>query len=420
MSVMDKILNNLDKKSLENIFEYCIDPIIITDANWKEGVKIIYSNRAFQAVTGYTSLELLGRSPKIFQGEKSNYKVLDELKKELIKGNNFTGQSINYKKDGSTYIVKWSISPIKDKSGGTIAYISFQKSIDRAVKLEQDKILSQIVNISDNLILVTDLGGIIVYINDSFCKKLGYKRDELIGKHARVLKSGMQDDSFYKKMWESILRKGKFRDIFISRKKDGTLFYDKKDISTIKDDEGNPVYYVSISTDISKQMKKEKALEKEVFTDSLTKIYNRRKFEQIINQKITRYKNEEKIFSLILIDIDHFKSVNDNYGHDIGDYILQEFAKLVKKNIREDDLFFRWGGEEFALLVDANGDECFKISQKLRIKVSLKSFQSISITASFGVSEISQNIDSNTLFTKADKALYEAKRKGRNQVVVYT
>jgi len=419
MDNFDKILNKLDKKSLKTIFEYSIEPIIITDANWRKGIKIIYTNRAFNMITGYRTKELLGKSPKIFQGEDSDINVLRELKKELIKGNHFTGQSINYKKDGNSYIVKWSISPIKDHLDQTIAYISFQKLIDRKVKVEQDKLLSNIVNLSKNLVLVTDLEGVIVYVNDSFSKKLGYKKDELIGNHTRLLKSGMHDDSFYKKMWNEILIKGKFSDIFISKKKDGSFFYDKKDINTIKDEEGEPVFYVSISSDISKQIKKEEFLKKEIYIDSLTNLYNRKKYDLILDEKIKQYKYNNLVFSLILIDIDHFKAINDNYGHDMGDYILKEFAKFVKNNIRSEDYFFRWGGEEFAILVDGDGDVCFSLSQKLRLDIASKRFQSIGITVSFGICQFSKKMSKEDLFTKADSALYKAKDEGRNQVVIY-
>lgn len=419
MNMIQEIFNKIDHDSFNDIFEHCIDPVIITDANWKDGLSILYVNRAFCNVTGFMRKELIGKNPKIFQGTESNEKVIKELKTELIKGNNFIGQSINYKKDGSSYIVKWSISPLKDKNNNIIGYISFQKSIERKVQLKHEKLLSSIVNISNNLILVTDLEGVIVYINKAFSEKLGYEKEELIGKHSRVLKSGKQDDEFYKLMWNSILSTGKFSDIFISKKKDGTLFYDKKEISTIKDDEGNPTYYVSISKDISKQIKDQEYLQSQIYKDQLTQIYNRKKYEEVIEQKISDFEIYRKEFCLVLIDLDHFKEINDNYGHDVGDYILQEFAKLIKQNLRSDDMFFRWGGEEFALIVDSNKYDTYKLVEKLREVLSKKSFQSITITASFGIGQICSNCDKNSLFMKTDDALYKAKNSGRDKVVVY-
>jgi diguanylate cyclase (GGDEF)-like protein/PAS domain S-box-containing protein len=419
MNQIENILNNTEASSLINIFEHSVEPILITNTTWDDGLKIIYTNRAFCNTTGYSKDELLGVNPKIFQGKDSNQKVLKDLKKELLKGNHFIGQSINYKKDNTSYIVKWSISPLKDKDGNTIAYISFQKTIERTIQIEHEKLLNSIVNTSKNLILVTDLEGNIVYLNDAFNKKLGYSKDELIGTHSRILKSGMQNEKFYQKMWNSILKTGTFSDIFISRTKDGTLFYDKKHITTIKDIEGNPIFYVSTSTDITKQIKKQKNLESQVYIDSLTETFNKKKFEEVMQEQIKTYHNSNKVFSLILIDIDFFKKINDEYGHDIGDYILVQFAKLIRENIRDTDLLFRWGGEEFAIIVQSTKEHAFKIAEKLRIQIANKSFDSVTITSSFGISEISQNMDKNTLFSNADKALYKAKHNGRDQVQIF-
>lgn len=411
------LFNALDTKTFYTLFDHAIEPIVITDANLLDGVKILFANRVFCTTTGYTQEELIGKSPKLFQGKDSNHKILRELKGELLKGNDFVGQSVNYKKDGSSYIVKWSILPLKDKNANTIGYISFQKVIDKEINLKHEKLLSSIVSISTNLILVTDIEGIIVYTNDAFCKKLGYSKEELLGKHTRILKSGKQDNNFYKKMWRSILKTGKFSDIFISRKKDNTLFYDKKDISTLKDDEGNPVYYVSISRDITHDIQKQKTLEEQVFVDTLTTLYNRKKYNEIIEQKIKTFQSSEELFSLILIDIDFFKNINDTYGHDIGDYVLQEFSSLLKNNTRDDDVLFRWGGEEFAILVNKEIDEAYKLAKKLRESIAKHNFQSIKITASFGISQINTGVNKQLLFNKADHALYQAKQSGRDKVV---
>lgn len=415
---LDSILKNTNIDSFKDLFENAIIPILITDVNWKGGLKIIYVNRAFCNATGYQKDELIGRNPKIFQGEKSNCKILKELKTELIKGNNFTGQSINYKKDRTTYHVRWSISPLRDDNQNIIAYISYQKIISNNTQIENEKLLSSIVNISNNLILATDLDGYVIYTNEAFEKKLGYKKEELIGKHTRVLKSGLQGSDFYKKMWHQLFTKGEFSDIFISSKKNGTLFYDKKEIKTIYDKQGNPLYYVSISQDISSEVEKQKNLELQVYKDSLTGLFNRKKYDISIEKKIKNYENTQP-FCLVEIDIDHFKSINDNYGHDIGDYILQEFSKILVNNTRGEDEIFRWGGEEFVVLINKNKNDTFVFCEKLRNKIANKNLQSIKITASFGITQYEKNLDQNTIFKQADKALYKAKQSGRNKTIIY-
>lgn len=222
------LFSSIDVSSLYDVFEHNIQPIAITNCDWESGIKFVYVNRAFCNETQYLKEELIGQSPKIFQGKDSDKKVLKELKTELIRNENFVGQSVNYRKDGTAYYVKWSISPLKDNENNTKAYISFQTIIDKEIKLEYEKLLSSIVDISNNLILATNVEGIIVYINKAFSNKLGYGSEELIGKHTRVLKSGKQNNLFYKKMWHTLIKDGHFSDIFISKKKDGTFFMIKK------------------------------------------------------------------------------------------------------------------------------------------------------------------------------------------------
>jgi len=418
MKALHTFLKSCDISSFENIFESAIFPIIITDANWKEGIKIIYVNRAFCASTGYIKNELIGKSPKIFQGINSNYKVLKELKTELIKGNSFTGESINYKKDGSGYYVQWSINPIRNEKE-IIGYISYQKVLHKTEKLEYLNILNSLVETSSDIVVVTDLEGFIVYVNDAFIEQMQYEKEELIGKHTRVLKSGMQPPSFYQKMWDELLEYGTFCGVFISKKKDGSLFSDKKEIRTLRDEAGNPLYYVSSSQDITSEIEKQKNLEVEVYTDNLTQLYNRKKYNESINEMFDKFIKTKEFFSLILMDIDFFKDINDTYGHDIGDYILVELSKLLKKNTRQNDMLFRWGGEEFAIIVSSQGTQAYNLAEKLRDIISKHKFQSIGITASFGITQIEEKITKKELFNQADKSLYYAKNNGRNKVILY-
>lgn len=245
--------DNLDLDSLFAAFDYAIEPIAITDANLKEGVKFIYVNQAFLRETGYTKGELIGQNPKILQGKRSNIQMLSKLKNALMQGENFKGQTINYKKDRTPYIVQWTISPLKDKTNNIIAYISIHKIMTAQVEAENKNILfDKILQQTPGAILVTDLEANIVYVNNAFSHNLGYEPNELIGKHTRILKSGKQNDKFYENMWISLISEHKFEGIFISKKKNGELFYDKKVIRVVKDHNSNPLYYLAMCFDVTK------------------------------------------------------------------------------------------------------------------------------------------------------------------------
>lgn len=252
MSKCDEILNAINKQSLFDAFDFSTDPIAITDANIKGGVRFIYVNKAFCSETLYSKEELIGQNPRILQGEKSDYATLSELKKAIALGNNFAGETVNYKKDGTPYYVKWSISPLKNNHDEIIAFISIHKIISVQVKAQKENLLLQeIVQQAPGMMLVTDLDANIVYVNDAFVKNSGYCKKELVGNNARMLKSGKQSEQFYKKMWEKLTNTQRFEGVFISKRKDGSLFFDNKKITLIKDKEGIGRYYLAISHDIT-------------------------------------------------------------------------------------------------------------------------------------------------------------------------
>ncbi|MFJ7804911.1 GGDEF domain-containing protein [Bacillus cereus] len=155
--------------------------------------------------------------------------------------------------------------------------------------------------------------------------------------------------------------------------------------------------------------------------DSLTEIYNRLKFQQILEvewEKVIR--SDEKI-AIILFDIDNFKTVNDTYGHDFGDLALIQLAELMKSKVEQQHVFARWGGEEFIILVTNTVEkEAFQVAESLRFFIETKQFTGISkLTASFGVALYEQGTTREELMQRADIALYEAKKNGKNQVCVY-
>ncbi|KEK25977.1 sensor domain-containing diguanylate cyclase [Bacillus gaemokensis] len=155
--------------------------------------------------------------------------------------------------------------------------------------------------------------------------------------------------------------------------------------------------------------------------DSLTEVYNRLKFQQILDERLEKEQRIDQTIALILLDIDDFKKVNDTYGHDFGDLALIQLAELIKSKIAPEHIFARWGGEEFIILVtDTTEKEVFQVAESLRFFIETKQFSGISkLTASFGVALYEQRITKDELVQRADIALYEAKKNGKNQVRIY-
>ena len=157
-------------------------------------------------------------------------------------------------------------------------------------------------------------------------------------------------------------------------------------------------------------------------TDKLTGLYNRHKFYQIASQELQRSMRHERPLALILFDIDHFKKINDTYGHDVGDYVLKTIAKILRKNMRRYDYAFRWGGEEFIVLApetDAKG--AMKLADKIRRLIASHPFDKAgNVTVSLGVSVYmpGSNVTIDDVIKKADNALYISKKEGRNRATL--
>lgn len=172
--------------------------------------------------------------------------------------------------------------------------------------------------------------------------------------------------------------------------------------------------YQSVRFDITDK----KLVEELSLTDSLLGIYNRRKFNEIIDYQFTVWRRFKEPFSLIFIDLDDFKSVNDLYGHNQGDRVLIEFTNVINKTIRDVDSFCRWGGEEFLIICPYTDVEGVQVlAQKARTELENYTFTDIGQkTASFGVATVNEKDTIDTLIKRADEALYKAKKLGKNRV----
>lgn len=194
----------------------------------------------------------------------------------------------------------------------------------------------------------------------------------------------------------------------------------KVHLERIVDDRTNELKTINseLLKEIGDRKKAEETLEKLATTDPLTTLFNRRKFDELLKYEMERNRRYRTGLSLIFCDIDHFKQLNDQHGHDIGDDVLRLFAQDLKNSIRSTDIIARWGGEEFMLLIPNTTTDIAKVlAEKLRKGVENMTFPIVGkITASFGVTHFLADDDPNTAIRRADTALYKAKENGRNRV----
>ena len=292
-----------------------------------------------------------------------------------------------------------------------------------------------------NIVSKTNTKGIITYVNDKFCEISGYSRHELLGKPHNIIRHPSMPSSAFKDLWDTIKSKRPWQGLVTNMKKDGRKYIVDSVVIPILDIDGDIVEYIAIRHDVTEfEETKEQlrtlnsamknkvdelynmtaTLEEEASIDGLTGAYNRMKFEKTFSFEVDKAILSSKELSMIVLDIDHFKTINDKHGHSVGDDVLKEIVELISQNIRSMDTLARWGGEEFVILLptlEASG--AYDLAQRLKKAIETTQFHTNEvITSSFGVGSLQKGESKTEFFERVDKALYRAKVGGRNTVIL--
>lgn len=293
--------------------------------------------------------------------------------------------------------------------------LSLQKEINKVKELNE--ILETDKNIIDKNIMMIkiSLDGVISEASTLYCEFFGYQQNDILGQNISILKSGNIPESTYENLWNTICDKKPWHGEIENRCANGDLKWVEVKILPIFDENKELIEFNAFYHDITNK----KLLEELYITDPLTKLYNRGYFDEIF-QDITKHQRKaDTDFALVISDIDYFKSINDTYGHQVGDEALKDVASVLKNSLRDNDVIARWGGEEFVIILkNVTIDEAKIITEKLRVNIeSVKIQNNIHVTSSFGLTKYRIGEDTKDTFKRVDDALYEAKKSGRNRVV---
>ena len=316
--------------------------------------------------------------------------------------------------------------PINDEHGSVRAVCSQVIIVTARRELdEQKKLTTKFFDSASEGLLITDTNQKIIKVNHAFSKMTGYDEVDVIGRTPDLLSSGKHDGGFYAAMWKDINQHGWWQGELWNRRKDGTTYLEWLTIHTLRDERGELSNYIAIFSDITLIKAAKERLEYMVAHDELTALPNRNELKGRMAQTFARAQRHKGTFALMFIDLDNFKNVNDNLGHDCGDMLLQQVADRLILCVRTEDTVARIGGDEFnVLLEDVTETQIATTAQRILDHISkpyLIKDQQVFVSASIGIAVYPKDAeDIETLTKNADSAMYQAKDQGKDSYQFFT
>ncbi len=386
--------------------------------------KVIEVSDSFCAMLGFQRDEMIGMNISQFDADYNSAGFTQLMRQELIQQGRLEFERRHRRKDGTVFDVEISASPLQ-LDGEPVLFCS---SRDITERKRAEAILRITASVFDNTqegILITDANNAIIDVNPAFTRITGFSREEVLGKNPNLLSSDRHGKEFYAKMWQSLNQERVWRGELWNRRKSGEIFAELLSVAAIVDDDDQVVRYVAMFSDISHIKEHEAELNRVAHYDALTGIPNRVLLADRMKQAIHQTARDQNMMAICYLDLDGFKPINDNLGHDAGDQVLIEVAKRIEHTIRGGDTVARMGGDEFVVLLlgQEKGEECVatlerllaSLAQPITVKDKL-----CTLSASIGVSIYPlDDEDPDTLLRHADQAMYVAKQSGKNRFHIY-
>ncbi|EAU55744.1 diguanylate cyclase domain-containing protein [Mariprofundus ferrooxydans] len=413
--------STVSREYFETIMSSMGEMLFVTDSEHK----IQLTNPAVLATLGYQQHELKDKpldalidgGIELSAGEEKRLADEGEIK------------SIERKflhKDGHSIPVLITVSMMQYGENNVCQIIHAGRDITRQKRIERDLSLAAKVMESDsNAIMICDHQANILLVNPAFCVITGYSRDEVIGRNPRILSSGRQSAEFYRNLWDSLLSDGAWAGEIWNKRKDGGVYPERLSISAVCNDAGEITNYVSIFNDISEQKDIELRLSHMAHHDQLTGLPNRTLFIDRLEHALAHASRNKDKVGLMFIDIDGFKAVNDNHGHDVGDALLCIIANSLTELVRDADTVARIGGDEFVIILEKllSDTAIIQVAEKILNRFSVPTLAAgiaCDIGCSIGITIGSDDSSScNEIVKQADTAMYLAKTSGKQQYRIY-
>ncbi|MGZ5008987.1 MAG: PAS domain S-box protein, partial [Methylobacter sp.] len=408
------------EEKLRSLYELSPLGIALTDLDGR----YVEFNESFRHICGYDEEELKALdywalTPKKYEADEAR-----QLESVIITGRYGPYEKEYVHKDGNLVPLRLNGVLMTGRDGRKYIWSIVEDITERKRAEENLRITASVFNNSQEAILITNTDNAIIDVNSAFTLITGYSRAEVLGRNPKLLSSGRHDKAFYAGMWHSLKHKRAWRGEIWNQRKSGEIYAELLSIAAICDDDGNVQRYVGVFSDISYLKEHEAELSRVAHYDALTGIPNRVLLADRMKQAIAKTTREQSVVAICYLDLDGFKTINDNMGHDAGDQVLIEVSRRIRNTIRAGDTVARLGGDEFVVLLELEkGGDCVITLDRLLATIAqpviVKDKPQL-LSASIGVTIYPQdNEDSDTLLRHADQAMYIAKQSGKNRFYIY-
>jgi diguanylate cyclase (GGDEF)-like protein/PAS domain S-box-containing protein len=379
--------------------------------------------------------DLTGRTPAQEAGDgwEAGVHPDDRPRRQAIYASAFTARQafrLDYRlrcRDGRYRWLTEHGVPRHDDQGRFLGYIGTCIDITERKGTEARlQLLASVFTHAREGILISTAKGTILDINDGFSRITGYTLDDVRGRNTRILKSGRHDSVFYADLWNALLTHGEWTGEIWNRRKNGEIYAALLTISAVCDDQGRVGHYVALSSDITALKEHERRLEQIAHFDTLTGLPNRALLIDRLHQALAQAQRRRERLAVVFLDLDGFKAVNDEYGHEAGDQVLIAAAGRMKQALREGDTLARLGGDEFIAVllnltdIDASVPLFDRLLAAAAEPVPFGDVR-LQVSASLGATFYPQagEVDADQLLRQADRAMYQAKLAGKNRYQVF-
>ena len=400
----------------DTLLEGTTDFVALIDAQGQP----LYLNRAARRMTGLGETPLEGCHLRDFLSPEAQQRLFEQAIPHALDDGFWSGELALSDRQGGSTPLSLLIMTLREPDGRLNALACVGRDIGPLRQAEADhQLAAQVFLHSREAIVITDPQRRILAVNPAFCTMTGYTAEEVIGHTPRMLNSGRSDRAFYNGMWARIAQQGHWQGEIWNRRKSGEIYPEWLSISEVRNGAGEVTHYIGLAQDISERKVAEARIERLAFYDPLTDLPNRSLLEDRAHLALAEARREETEVSLLFLDLDRFKNINDTLGHMVGDLLLQQVAERLRGCVREADTISRLGGDEFILLLPGAGQEgAGRVAEDILARVSEAmelGVHRLTITPSVGISVFPHDgEDLETLLKHADTAMYHAKEAGRN------